>query len=40
VPKAIGYFLVKSSQEKMQYTLYTEFMKNVEILNHLGEVEF
>jgi len=24
----------------MQYTLYTEVMKNVEILNHLGEVKF
>eukprot|EP00828_Plagiopyla_frontata_P003387 TRINITY_DN1098_c0_g1_i7.p3 TRINITY_DN1098_c0_g1~~TRINITY_DN1098_c0_g1_i7.p3 ORF type:complete len:156 (+),score=34.88 TRINITY_DN1098_c0_g1_i7:179-646(+) len=23
VPKAIGYFLVKASQEKMQYSLYT-----------------
>ena len=22
----------------MQYTLYTEVMKNVEIINHLGEV--
>lgn len=33
VPKAIGYFLVKAVQEKMQYMLYSEIMKNVEILD-------
>lgn len=38
VPKAIGYFLVKAVQEKMQYMLYSEIMKNVEILDQLGEV--
>jgi len=38
VPKAIGYFLVRSVQEKMQYFLYSEIMKNVEILDSLGEV--
>lgn len=37
VPKAIGYFLVKAVQEKMQYQLYSEIMKNVEILDQLGE---
>jgi len=38
VPKAIGYFLVRSVQDKMQYFLYSEIMKNVEILDSLGEV--
>ena len=40
VPKAIGYFLVRSVQEKMQYFLYSEIMKNVEILDSLGEVKY
>jgi vacuolar protein sorting-associated protein 1 len=28
IPKNIGFFLVRESQEKMQYSLYNELLKN------------
>ena len=37
IPKAIGQFLVKQSQEVMQYSLYDEINKNEHIMEMLGE---
>lgn len=37
VPKAIGYFLVKGIQEKLQYELYAEVNKSESMANTLGE---
>lgn len=38
VPKAIGYFLVKSIQENMQLQLYNQLFKNNEMVSVLNEV--
>lgn len=38
VPKAIGYFLVKSIQDNMQIKLYNELYKTHEIVSVLNEV--
>jgi vacuolar protein sorting-associated protein 1 len=37
VPKNIGYFLVRESQEKMQYSLYNELLKNEALIEGLSE---
>jgi GTPase SAR1 family protein len=37
IPKLIGNFLVKSIQEKLQYTLYNEINKNETIMDLVGE---
>lgn len=37
VPKTIGYFLVKMSQEKLQFELYTKINANPTIAECLGE---
>lgn len=37
IPKNIGYFLVRESQEKMQYSLYNELLKNDELIESLTE---
>jgi len=39
VPKAIGYFLVKSIQDTMQLRLYNELYKSKEMVNVLNEPE-
>lgn len=39
VPKQIGYFLVKMSQEKLQFELYTRLQQNNNIIRQLGEPE-
>ena len=38
VPKAIGYFLVKSIQENMQLQLYNQLFKSNEMVSVLNEV--
>ena len=40
IPKAIGYFLVKSIQDSMQIKLYNQLNKSEEILSLLNEVKF
>lgn len=37
VPKNIGFFLVKQSQDNIQYALYNEIMKRNEMLEQMGE---
>ena len=37
VPKNIGFFLVKQSQDNIQYALYNEIMKRSEMLESMGE---
>ncbi len=37
IPKNIGYFLVKLSQDNIQYALYNEVMKRSEMIDELGE---
>ena len=37
VPKQIGYFLVRMSQEKLQYELYQRINSNQNIIDQLGE---
>ena len=37
IPKNIGYFLVKMSQDNIQYALYNEVMKRTEMIEELGE---
>lgn len=37
MPKTIGYFLVKMSQEKLQFELYTKINANPSIADCLGE---
>lgn len=37
VPKNIGFFLVRESQEKMQYSLYNELLKNEALIESLSE---
>lgn len=39
IPKQIGYFLVKMSQEKLQFELYTRLQQNKTIHKQLGEPE-
>ena len=39
IPKQIGYFLVKMSQEKLQFELYTRLQANKNIFKQLGEPE-
>ena len=37
IPKIVGYFLVRNSQEKFQYELFNEINKNDQVLANLGE---
>ena len=37
IPKNIGYFLVKLSQDNIQYALYNEIMKRQAMIDALGE---
>jgi len=37
IPKQIGYFLVKMSQEKLQFELYNRINANPQIAEALGE---
>jgi len=37
VPKQVGYFLVKMSQEKLQFELYQRINSNQQIIDMLGE---
>ncbi len=37
IPKNVGNFLVRESQESLQYSLYNELLKNEEIINALSE---
>jgi vacuolar protein sorting-associated protein 1 len=37
IPKAIGHFLVKGSQDKLQFELYAQINKNQAISEALGE---
>jgi len=39
IPKTIGYFLVKSSQERLQFELYSQINKNEQLQKSLGEPE-
>ncbi len=39
IPKSIGYFLVKSSQERLQFELYSQINKNDHLTKSLGEPE-
>ena len=39
IPKSIGYFLVKSSQERLQFELYAQINKNEVLTKQLGEPE-
>lgn len=39
IPKAIGFFLVKASQEKLQFSLYQNINKNDHLTRQLGEPE-
>lgn len=39
IPKTIGYFLVKSSQERLQFELYSQINKNENMSKSLGEPE-
>jgi len=37
VPKAIGYFLVRASQDKLQFELYKQVNENKGLTTSLGE---
>ena len=37
IPKTIGYFLVKASQERLQFELYSSINKNESMTKSLGE---
>lgn len=37
VPKQVGYFLVKMSQEKLQFELYQKVNANQQLVDMLGE---
>lgn len=37
IPKAIGYFLVRMSQEKLQFELYNQVNTNKHLTSSLGE---
>lgn len=39
IPKSIGYFLVKASQERLQFELYSQINKNEALTRSLGEPE-
>lgn len=39
IPKLIGYFLVKSSQDRLQFELYAQINKNEAFTKQLGEPE-
>lgn len=39
IPKTIGYFLVKASQERLQFELYAQINKNEQLTRSLGEPE-
>jgi len=39
IPKTIGYFLVKASQERLQFELYSQINKNEQLQKSLGEPE-
>jgi hypothetical protein len=39
IPKAIGFFLVKASQERLQFELYAQINKNETLTKQLGEPE-
>jgi len=39
IPKTIGYFLVKASQERLQFELYSSINKNESMTKSLGEPE-
>ena len=39
IPKAIGYFLVKASQERLQFELYAQINKNDNLTKQMGEPE-
>lgn len=39
IPKAIGYFLVKQTQERLQFELYSQINKNEQLAKSLGEPE-
>jgi chaperonin cofactor prefoldin len=39
IPKGIGYFLVKASQERLQFELYAQINKNEQLTRQLGEPE-
>jgi hypothetical protein len=39
IPKSIGYFLVKQSQERLQFELYAQINKNEQLTKSLGEPE-
>ncbi|EGR30647.1 hypothetical protein IMG5_126860 [Ichthyophthirius multifiliis] len=37
IPKSIGFFLVKASQDQLQFQLYNELLRNEESLNSIAE---
>ena len=37
VPKAVGYFLVRKSQDALQFELYNQVNSNPKLSGHLGE---
>jgi chaperonin cofactor prefoldin len=39
IPKSIGFFLVKASQERLQFALYEQINKNEALTKQLGEPE-
>jgi len=39
IPKTMGFFLVKSSQERLQFELYSQINKNEQLSKSLGEPE-
>jgi dynamin 1-like protein len=39
IPKSIGFFLVKASQERLQFALYEQINKNETLTKQLGEPE-
>jgi len=39
IPKAVGFFLVKASQERLQFVLYANINKNESLTKQLGEPE-
>jgi len=39
IPKSIGFFLVKASQERLQFALYEQINKNELLTKQLGEPE-
>ncbi|KAM3137004.1 hypothetical protein pb186bvf_010917 [Paramecium bursaria] len=40
IPKAIGFFLVRATQEQMQFQLYNEIMKNSQVMQSMDEPEY